>query len=136
MFMMSILRNIPTLVFLLIAYNLAIFNGDAQLLTQPLLDVGMMSGARLQFSSNEMFILVGLGLLYIEIFKSTRASQASMVEQAASMVLFVVFLVEFLLVKQAGNSTFLILTALQFLDVMAGFTVTVSSARRDINLGH
>ncbi len=133
---MSILGSIPTLALLFIAYNLIVFVGDVTWLTQVLIDIPMMSGAQLQITGNDVLVLTGLGLLYIEIFKSTRTSTASMMEQALSMVLFILFLIEFLMVKAAGTSTFLILTALQLVDVMAGFTVTVSTARRDINFEH
>jgi hypothetical protein len=36
--------------------------------------------------------------------------------------------------EQAGTATFLILTTMQLLDVMAGFTITVSTARRDFTV--
>lgn len=133
---MSLIGNIPTLFILFIVYNLIVFVGDASWLTSHLLDIPMMSGAQLQISGNDVLVLVGLALLYIEIFKSTRTSTASMMEQAMSMLLFIFFLIEFLMIKAAGTSTFLILTALQLVDVMAGFTVTVSTARRDINFEH
>jgi hypothetical protein len=48
------------------------------------------------------------------------------------MVLFVVALLEFLLVPACGTSVFLIITALTLIDVIAGFTVSLSTARRDI----
>jgi len=133
---MFIIGNIPTLAILFVIYNLIVFVGDATWLTQILLDVQMMSGAQLQIRGNDVLVLAGLGLLSIEIFKSTRTSVASMMEQALSLLLFILFLIEFLMVKAAGTSTFLILTTLQLVDVIAGFTVSVSTARRDINFEH
>jgi hypothetical protein len=44
---------------------------------------------------------------------------------------FLAFLIIFLTVKDAGSSTFLILTLMSLLDVVGGFTVTISTARRD-----
>jgi hypothetical protein len=48
--------------------------------------------------------------------------------------LFIVMLVEFLLVPQAGTSTFFILMVISLVDVMAGFTVTVRTAQRDLQV--
>ena len=50
------------------------------------------------------------------------------------MVLFVVALLEFLLVPARGTSVFLIITALTLIDVIAGFAVSLSTARRDITI--
>jgi hypothetical protein len=48
------------------------------------------------------------------------------------MVLFIAMLVEFLLVKQAGTSTFFLLMITSLVDVIAGFTVSVRTAQRDM----
>ena len=50
------------------------------------------------------------------------------------MILFIVMLVEFLLVKQAGSSTFFILMVISLVDVMAGFIVTIRTAQRDLQI--
>jgi hypothetical protein len=34
-----------------------------------------------------------------------------------------------------GDSTFLFLTIMSFIDVIAGFTITIAAARRDFALG-
>jgi len=34
-----------------------------------------------------------------------------------------------------GDSTFLLLTIMAFIDVIAGFTITIAAARRDFGLG-
>ena len=53
-------------------------------------------------------------------------------DHALSMTLFVIALLEFLLVPACGTSVFLIVTALTLIDVIAGFAVSLSTARRDI----
>ncbi len=131
---MSMISRIPTLVFLFIAYNLVIFLGHAEWLNTIVFNINMMSGAHLEIAGHHVFIFAGLALLYIEIFKATRSHQVSLMEQSFSLLLFMLFLVEFLMVEAAGSSTFLVLTLLQLLDVMAGFTVSVSAARRDISI--
>ena len=47
----------------------------------------------------------------------------------------VAFLVEFITVERAGNSVFFILMVMALLDVIAGFSVTIFTARRDLTVG-
>jgi len=51
-----------------------------------------------------------------------------------STLVFIAFLVEFLLVKGAAHSVFFTLTIIALFDVLAGFSVSMRSASRDINL--
>ena len=52
-----------------------------------------------------------------------------------SMVLFVAALVEFLLVKNAATQIFFILMTISFIDVIAGFAVSIRTAGRDLSIG-
>ena len=58
----------------------------------------------------------------------------SIVDHVLSMVLFVVMLVEFLLVRQAGTSTFFLLMMISVVDVLGGFIVTLRTAQRDFTV--
>jgi len=130
------LRDVPMMAVLFIIYNvLALIGFAGSLDGGALFTISMMSGAKVPFTGGALLVTIGLILLYIEIFKSTRATQEQMLEQTFSMGLFVVFLVEFLLVQAAGTTTFLMLMIIQLLDVMAGFTVTVASKRAGLDLG-
>lgn len=140
---MAIVLQIPTLLFLFVGYNALVFltPGDFEqfsaTLAAPLIGpLTMMSGAKLAVTWADAFIALGVVLLYIEIFKSTRSSAASMIELSFSLIVFIAFLVEFLLFEKAGTSTFMILTLIQLIDVMSGFTVMVSTARRDFTVDH
>jgi len=93
----------------------------------------MPSGATLGVTVGDGFIVLALVLLYFEVWKAGRP-RASVVDHALSMLLFVICLVEFLLLPKASNSVFLILTVITLLDVVAGFTVSLSTARRDIGV--
>ncbi|MBF0212729.1 MAG: hypothetical protein HQM00_04085 [Magnetococcales bacterium] len=132
---MPLVKSIP-----LFAFMLAILNG--MIFVQPthpeitvqtkLLTLTLASGAQLIFSIGDVLILIGVAALYIEIFKATRSGTESIVDHLFSMVVFVVFLVEFLIFKPAGTTLFLTMTIMSLLDVVAGFTVTISTSRRDI----
>jgi hypothetical protein len=50
------------------------------------------------------------------------------------MGLFIVMLVEFLLVREAGTSTFFLLMMISLVDVLAGFIVTIRSSQRQIEI--
>jgi hypothetical protein len=80
-------------------------------------------------------ILAAVALLFIEILKATRTGTASLADHVLSMLVFVIYLVEFLIVPGAAHSVFLILTVIAFIDVVAGFSITISGARRDIGWG-
>jgi hypothetical protein len=47
---------------------------------------------------------------------------------------FVAYLVEFLQVRSAAHSVFFILMVITFVDVIAGFSVTIRSAVRDVSV--
>ena len=49
-------------------------------------------------------------------------------DHVLAMLLFVVMLVEFLLVKSAGTSTFFLLLIISLVDVLAGFIIGIRGA--------
>jgi hypothetical protein len=53
-------------------------------------------------------------------------------DHVLSMVLFVAMLVEFMTVKGVASATFFLLLVISFVDVAAGFAVSIRSAPRDI----
>jgi hypothetical protein len=96
-----------------------------------LLRFAMTSGVDMMLDAGDLIILVGLLLLYVEIFKATRTSDASIFDHIASLLVFLVGLIEFLLLPRFAHGAFLALILMCLIDVIAGFTVSISSARRD-----
>ena len=84
----------------------------------------------------DLLLLAGLIVLFIELLKSTTSRRTAIVNHALSMLLFVGCLVEFLLAPAFATSAFFLLTVMVLLDVLAGFIVTIVSARRDVDFGH
>jgi hypothetical protein len=80
-----------------------------------------------------LLICSGLVLLFFEILKATVVSGASSLDHALSMALFVLPL-EFILFKACGTTVFMIIALLTFIDVIAGFSISVATARRDISV--
>lgn len=127
------LKSIPLLGVVLIIYNLIAFITPATL-TSTIIDTRLVSGAQWIFVVNDLLLFIAIILLYIEIIKSTQTSTSSIIDHVLSMLVFIVFLMEFILVPQVGNSTFFLIMMISFIDVIAGFTITISTARRDITM--
>jgi hypothetical protein len=127
---------LPIPVFVLLAYNAVVLLGGAPAATLPAVVLGasLVSGAAFTLTTGELLLLMGVVALFIEIVKATRSSMASAVDHALSALVFAAYLVEFLLVKAAGTGVFLVLTIMSFLDLIAGFTVTLGTARRDLTI--
>jgi hypothetical protein len=96
--------------------------------------VRMMSGADWTMSVGDILIALAIVLLCGEVLKSTRIGIRTVVDHALSLMLFLGMLIEFLLVKQAATATFFLLLVVGFIDVLAGFAVTLRSAQRDLTV--
>lgn len=94
--------------------------------------VPMMSGQVWKLTWEDSFLALSIFLLWIEIIKSTRAGNRVIMDHVLAMLLFVAMLVEFLLVKSAGTSTFFLLVVIGLVDVLAGFIIGIRGARRQV----
>jgi len=134
---MRLFISIPLFVYLLIVANMVMLAGAPG---QPMMniivaDFGLPSGSRTIITVSDLLIIAGIFFLYIETFKATRTSVLSIVDHSLSLLVFVAFLIEYLVVDAVGNSTFLILAITSLMDVIVGFTVTISTAKRDLTFG-
>ena len=134
---MLMLVNFPLLVVPFIVYNLFAFSGGAVAFdwTQEAFVLNMVSGARWAMTYGDLILTGALLLLFLEVLKATRTGASSIIDHLLSMAVFVAYLVEFLLVGAAATSTFFILMVMALVDVLAGFSVTISAARRDFGVG-
>ena len=129
------LSAVPLLIIPFILYNLGIAGSveGPELWRSELFSVQMMSGGTWTTTWADGLVVIALALLFIEIIKSTRTSNRSIVDHLLSTFVFVAFLVEFLLVRGAATSLFFVLMMFALVDVLAGFSVTIRSAGRDVN---
>ncbi len=134
---MRLILSIPLFLYVLIAANVIMMSGpvDQSMINVILFEFLLPSGRTIILTVSDAFILASIFFLYIETFKATRTSTISIVDHALSLLVFVVFLIEFLVVPRLGNTTFLIATVASLMDVVLGFTVTISTAKRDITFG-
>ncbi|MDZ4403642.1 hypothetical protein [Prosthecobacter sp.] len=133
----GIIRSFPLLAFALLVYNVALQMGhDFRLpLAQPLWQATLISGAQWSVGWNEAMIIGGLMLLFIELLKSTRSTHHSTLEHILSMLVFITFIVEFLVVAGAGTNVFFLLGLMSLIDVMGGYAISIAVARKDLNIG-
>jgi steroid 5-alpha reductase family enzyme len=121
----------PLLLIPFLLINVLMFFVDGGL-TKQIFTATLPSGSAITITAGDLSVIVGLVFLYFEILKSTATGAASIVDHALSLALFVIALLEFLLTKAAGNTPFLLLMMMTLIDVIAGFTVSISVARRDV----
>ena len=135
---MRAILSLPLFLYLLIVANALMLGtapGEPAAINAILFELPLPSGRDVVVTISDMLILIAIVFLYFETFKATRTSVISIIDHSVSLFVFVVFLIEFLVVAQVGNTTFLILTVASLLDVVMGFTVTISTARRDFAVG-
>lgn len=132
----------PLLALPVLLYNLVLLtmsgglrsSDAASQLAAPMFTIHMTSGGTWPVSLSDLFLGGSLVVLFIELLKSTNSRNIAIINHSLSMILFVTCLVEFLLLKGFSTSAFFLMTLMVLLDVLAGFIVTIVSARRDIDL--
>jgi hypothetical protein len=129
----------PLLIVPFVLYNifafLPFFGGRPEAWHSGLVSIPMVSGTPWAVTAGDLLLVVALVCLFIEILKSTRTGTSSIVEHMLSMVVFVLFLIEFLLVGAAASSVFFLLMVMSLIDVVAGFAVSITGAGRDVTMG-
>lgn len=134
----EMIAAIPLLIFPVLAYNLfaLIFAGglsaDAQpKMEQVLFKVTMASRVEWAVHTADLFVFSSLIILFIELLRATHSGRVAIINHSLSMLLFIACLVEFLLKGACATSAFFMITAMVLLDVLAGFIVSLASARGD-----
>lgn len=125
--------SFPLIALAVIAYNVIGFFSSAPW-SSEIFSLTMVSGTVWRFELGDLMIVIALILLFFEILKATRTGASSLLDHALSMVLFIICLMEFLLVPIAATSTYFVIMVIVLIDVVAGYSVTITSARRDFNV--
>jgi hypothetical protein len=115
-------------------YNMIAFLTPGVSWTTPVATIHMMSGQDWVLTWEDLLLAFAILLLAIEMLKSTRMGMRSIVDHVLAMALFIAMLVEFLLVRQAGTSTFFLLTMIALVDVLVGFIVSIRSSQRQVEI--
>jgi hypothetical protein len=133
------LSMVPLLIIPFLVYNLGLAGLFGETGGDPFeaeaFSVIMMSGGVWTMTAGDLLIVLALLLLFVELIKSTRTSNKSIIDHVLSTFVFVAFLVEFLLVPGAAHPLFFTLMVITLVDALAGFSVSIRSAGRDLNIG-
>lgn len=142
------LRAIPLTFLVFVLYNvIVLFSGSSgtetngaagatALLSSEIIGIPMMSpGTVWSFTWGDLILTITLFVLFAEILKATYTSTSSLVDHGLSMLVFIAALVEFIVVPQAATSVFFLVLVALLIDVIAGFTIGIRVAKRDIGFG-
>lgn len=112
-----------------VAFNMTTF------LDEKFMKFSPPSGVEWVMSRGDLFLLIGLALLFVEMISSSRSDQRTIINHGLSMGVFVIALLAFVIKPSFTTSTFFLLMIMTLIDVVAGFIITIRVARRDIGFG-
>ncbi len=134
---MTFLKNFPLLIVPFILYNFLSFG----LITKPIqsfqtefLSIEMMSGSTFSIDIGNLLVTLALILLFIEILKATRTGKTTIIDHLLSTFVFIAYLIQFIIDPKAATSSYFICLVIAFLDVAAGYSISIRVAARDVTL--
>lgn len=133
------MRAFPMILLAVLAYNLLAFGGpvaghDVNVLLAQAINIKVVSGDLWKITASDGFVAAALLLLFIETVKATRTDHREILNHGLSLLTFIGALVEFIVLKGFGTSTFFFITAMCLFDVVAGYTISIITARRDMSV--
>ena len=122
----------PLLIIPFAIYNMIAFitpmDWGTKLFSTP---IPLKSGSEWTPTLSEAFIVFSLLMLLFEFAKSAKHGK-SFIEHFLALVLACGAAAEFVMVPQGANTTFLLFTAICFVDLFAGFAAALRRARRAV----
>lgn len=128
------LGTLPLMAIVIIIYNIVVYLTGLSMESQ-ITTITLISGAVWTVTTGDLIVFAALMLLFLELINSTKTGASTIVNHGLSMLVLLIALVEFLVLPPFGTSTFFALVLLALFDVIAGFTVTITAARRDFTVG-
>ena len=133
---MKYILYFPSLLISLVAYNGAMLAGvDFEANPTAFTIPHLTRATPMTVGVADLIVGIAIILLFFEMIKAARISQSTIVDHMLSMAVFVVCLVELIVVAGAGTAPFILLTLISLIDVLAGFTISIATARRDFSIG-
>lgn len=122
------MKSIPLLVIPVAIYNLLALLGPDKLSTAYIsLGYGEQS-----LSTGSLIVLLGIALLCVEIIKSAYSGRGSVFDQVMSILLLIACTVQLFLFAQARTEWYVLLLALQAVDVITALVVVLQSNGKDV----
>lgn len=132
-----LLQVFPLLAISVIVYNIIVLvagDAGAALFLQRGIEITLFSGDPWKLTVGDLIVVVSLVLLFVEILKATVTTANSIANHALSMLVVIVALIEFLMFRGFGTSTFFIIICMGVIDVIAGFSITIVASKRDLGV--
>ena len=133
------LRAFPKMLIVVILYNALVFGGfttghdTANLLGQNF-PLTVFSGDVWKITLGDGLVALALLLLFAETVNTARTSHREILNHGLSLLTFIGALVEFITLKGFGTSAFFLITAMCLFDVVAGYTIAIIAAKRDLSM--
>jgi hypothetical protein len=128
------LTVIPLIIYLIVAFTYGSLSGHANVWDGEVITFTLISGGKFTLLGEHIMLLIGLFCLFIEIWKSTRQTRQEVYDQVFSMLVFIVYLVLFITVAKCSAAVFFLLMLISLIDVVAGFLVSLRTARRSLSV--
>jgi uncharacterized membrane protein HdeD (DUF308 family) len=129
------LRNIPFTIVPLVIFNLVIVFSEPTVWDNVIFTLPLFSGVEWPLRVGDLMVIVGLLALMGEVFRATSMARNAVTNHLLSIIVLIVYVIEFVVLGDAANSTFFILTIVALIDVLTGVVVTLRLATRDVSFG-
>jgi hypothetical protein len=135
------LKWFPLLIISVVFYNLLVYGGTLfvpdgetvdMFLNRDVIAPVMFSGEVWHFRIGDLVTMLTLVFLFVEVVKSTGTTSIEVVNHGLSALVFIVCLIEFIVLPRFATSTFFFITVMALFDVIAGFTISIVAAKRDL----
>jgi hypothetical protein len=136
------MRTFPLMLFAVLLYNAAAFGGfffagvpeGMTNLLNANHPMKMFSGDVWNFTLGDLLLLFALVMLFVETVKATRTTRTEVMNHAFSVLVFIAALVEFLVLHNFATSVFFFIVLMCLFDVIAGYTISIVAAKRDLGI--
>ena len=128
------LASIPLTIIPLILFNILALTLGAGVWSGTLIGIPMLAGSPWALTVGDLMVVAGIGVLFFEVMKSARSTSNTIANHVLSTIVLIIYIVQFIVSGIAANSTYFILTVIALFDVVAGFSISIRTATRDIAL--
>jgi hypothetical protein len=135
------LKWFPLLIISVVFYNLLVYGGTLfvpdgetvdMFLNRDVISPVMFSGEVWHFRIGDLVVMLTLVFLFVEVVKSTGTTSIEVVNHGLSALVFIICLIEFIVLPRFATSTFFFIMLMALFDVIAGFTISIVAAKRDL----
>ena len=127
------MRAFPFTIVTLVVYNVVILFSGANVWDNDLITLTLFSGVEWSLTAGDLMVIGGLLILLAEVFRATTIEKKAITNHVVSIVVLLIYAVEFFVVDDVGTSMFFILTMIALIDVLAGVVVTIRLVTRDFS---